>query len=208
MALLWDDIYLYAGYRVEDPDIRAVMTGLNEHVYLSDECVELFVDLGAGYFEVGVNALNNSYQVNWTWLEHVVESADWTRLDALLRCHDGLYFVPRPGDVFGRLGDLAYRCPGLLHATHVQGSLNAPGLRDDGWSVMLKIPWSSLRAIGVGSAFRPEVGAQIRLNGYRAHQAAVTGGTAEGWAWAPTGNANVHVPESWILATLVGARTP
>src|SRR3569833_1860589 len=33
VASLWDDQYLYTAYRVEDPDIRATMSGFNDHVY-------------------------------------------------------------------------------------------------------------------------------------------------------------------------------
>lgn len=203
-ALVWDDLFLYAGFRLEDPDVRAVMTGHNDQVYLVDEDIELFLDTGAGYYELGLNALNNTYEINWTWVEHVVERRDWNRLDELLRYHDGLYFPPRPGDLFGRVGDLAFRCSGLEHATHVEGAINAPSIRDVGWTAMVKLPWSSLATIGVGSDFGPAVGTTFGLNSYRAHHRRNDEGAPvqEGWSWTPTGNANVHVPESWVTATL------
>ena len=48
-AMLWDDRCLYVAYNVEDPDVRASMTGFNDHIYLKDEDVEFFF-AGDGYY--------------------------------------------------------------------------------------------------------------------------------------------------------------
>ena len=72
VALLWDDHALYAGFRLEDPDVRAVRTGFNDHVYVEDEDIELFIDLGPIYYELGLNAINQGYQIRWVWLDEIL----------------------------------------------------------------------------------------------------------------------------------------
>jgi len=71
VALLWNSEYLFVGYKVEDPDIRASMTGFNDHIYFNDEDVEFFFEGAGYYYGMGLNALNKGYQLRWTWVEQV-----------------------------------------------------------------------------------------------------------------------------------------
>ena len=83
VALLWDKDYLYAGYKVEDPDIRGTISNYNshEHVYQNDEDVEIFVEGDSSYYEMGINSINQTYQLNWDWIEPLIRKNDFNTLD-------------------------------------------------------------------------------------------------------------------------------
>lgn len=200
VALLWDDTYLYVGYRVEDPDIRGSMTGFNDHVYRHDEDVEFFFAGDGYYFEIGLNPLNTSYQIRWTWLEPLISEQRFAELDALFRLPDVLYYVPREGEPAGRWADLSYRMPGLRHAVHIDGSLNNPEVRDRAWSVEIAIPWSGLAKIAVGQTLPPRPGDSFRMTAYRCHHDREAR-RAKGWTWSIQGNDNIHIPERWPVVS-------
>lgn len=196
VAMLWDDDFLYVGYRVEDPDIRAVQSGFNAHVYRTDEDVEFFFAGPDHYFEIGLNPLNNSYQIRWTWVETLVREQRFDELEALFRTPDVLYYVAREGERMGRHADMSYRMPGLRHAVHVDGSLNAPWARDRGWTVEMAIPWSGLAEISTSRPLPPKPGDMFRMTAYRCHHDREAR-RAKGWTWSVQGNDNVHIPERW-----------
>jgi len=199
-ALLWDDAFLHVGYRVEDPDIRASMTGFNDHVYRHDEDVEFFFAGDGHYFEIGLNALNTSYQIRWTWIERLVREQRFAELEALFKLPDVLYYVAREGERLGRWADLSYRMPGLRHAVHIDGSLNCPEVRDRGWTVEMALPWAGLAGIAGGRPLPPAPGASFRMTAYRCHHDRVLR-RAKGWAWSIQGNDNIHIPERWTEVT-------
>lgn len=207
MALLWDDTHLYAAYRVEDHDIRGTVSRHHEHVYVYDDDVEIFVHGPDGYYELGVNPINTVYEIKWTWLEKVIAAGDHEHLDRLLRLQDALYYAPRGGERYGRIADLNWELPGLQHAVQVDGTINTPALRDEGWTVEFALPWSGLAHLGLGS---PAAGLEFRVQGYRAlHDREETvpwgeGATPfNGYTWSVMGNGNVHNPERWASVTLV-----
>jgi hypothetical protein len=129
VATLWNDEYLFVAFQVEDPDIRASMTGLNDHIYMNDEDVEVFFEGTPGkgyYFEMGLNALNKGYQIRWTWLERLVKEQRYEELEELFKTPDYLYYVAREGERIGRHADLSYQLPGLKHEVFIVGSINCP----------------------------------------------------------------------------------
>jgi len=215
MALLWDDDHLYAGFRVEDRDIRASAAVHHEQVYVKDDDVELFVDGQGGYYEIGVNPINTVYELRWTWLEPLLERQDHARLDELFRVPDFVYYAPRPGERLGRVGEMDWDLPGLRHAVRLQGPLNLPGDRDGGWSVTLALPWRGLAAVSRdGAGFPPRTGDVLRIQAYRAHHdrtvEAVTGADGStpitpfvGQTWSAMGNHNPHNPERWVPVRFV-----
>ena len=196
VALLWDDQYLYAAYKVEDPDIRASMTAFNDHVYLNDEDVELFFEGNGYYYEIGLNALNTSYQIRWTWIERLVREQRFAELEALFKTPDFLYYVARDGENIGRHADLNYRLPGCKHAVFIDGTINCPEVKDQGWTVEIALPWSGLKDIAGGRATPPRPGDTFRMTAYRCHHDRATR-TAKGWTWSVMGNNNIHIPERW-----------
>jgi hypothetical protein len=196
IALLWDSEYLYAGYKVEDPDIRASMSGFNDHIYFNDEDVELFFEGAGYYYEMGLNALNNGYQIRWTWVEQVAKRRDYAELEELFKAPDYLYYVARDGEKMGRHADLNYQLPGFKHAVHIDGSINCPEVKDKGWTVEVALPWASLKHIAMSKPVPPKNGDVFRMTAYRCHHDRATR-SVKGWTWSVMGNDNIHIPERW-----------
>jgi hypothetical protein len=196
VAMVWDDECLYVAYRVEDPDIRASMTGFNDHIYLKDDDVEFFFEGAGYYYEMGLNALNKGYQIRWTWIEPLVREQRFGELEELFKQPDYLYYVAREGEPIGRHADLNYQLPGLRHAVVVDGCINCPEIEDRGWTVEVALPWSGLREISGGRALPPKPGDMFRMTAYRCHHDRVNR-KAKGWTWSIMGNDNIHIPERW-----------
>jgi hypothetical protein len=206
VALLWDERCLYAGFKVEDHDVRASMTGFHDHVYIEDEDVELFIEGEGAYFEMGANPINTIYEIRWTWIQALVERRDWQELDRLFRTPNFLYFLAREGEEIGRHGDLDWELPGLEHAVQVDGTLNRPALEDRGWTAEFALPWEGLGPIlGQGRRLPPRAGDGFRMTAYRAHhgEGAARRHSSVGWSWSVMGNDNIHVPERWNRILLV-----
>ncbi len=196
VALLWNDDYLFVGYKVEDPDIRASMTGFNDHVYMNDEDVEFFFSGDGYYYECGINPLNNTYQIRWTWIERLVREQRFAELEELFKTADVLYYVARDGEQLGRHADLSYELPGLQHAVFIDGSINRPEVKDKGWTVEMAIPWAGLKEIAGGKSLPPKANDVFRMTAYRAHHNRENN-TVKGWTWSIMGNDNIHIPERW-----------
>ncbi|MFL7809756.1 MAG: carbohydrate-binding family 9-like protein [Anaerolineae bacterium] len=205
VALLWDDDYLYAGFRFEDHEIWGTMTAHHAHVYRHDSDAEIFV-LGDGvYYELGVNAINTIYEVFWTWVEPVVERQDFDTLNRLFSTEHFLYFLPRAGERLGRFGELAWELPGLKHAVQVDGTLNCPEIQDRGWSVEFALPWKGLHALGLSAP--PKDGDIWRIGASRCqHFHDPQSGDADravDWSWNQHGAINMHIPERWSRVRFV-----
>jgi hypothetical protein len=200
IALLWDERCLYAAYRVEDPEIRGTMTGFHDHVYINDEDVEIFVQGDGYYYELGVNPINNVYEIKWSWVQPLVERRAYGELDRLLATPNFLYFLARDGEPIGRHGDLDWQLPGLEHAVHIDGTLNRPEVRDKGWTVEFALPWEGLAPLMGGRPMPPRPGDELRITAYRAHHTRKElnrQNTSTGWTWSVMGNDNIHIPERW-----------
>ncbi|MBN9308553.1 carbohydrate-binding family 9-like protein [Devosia sp.] len=213
VALLWDNTYLYVGFRIADPDVRGTAVRHHEQLYMLDDDAEVFVNGVGRYYEVGVNPINTIYEFRWTWLEPLIARQDYAAIEALFKTRDFVYYTARAGELAGRIGDMNWELPGLRHAVAIEGTLNAPHDRDTGWTVEYALPWSGLAQIGVPS---PQAGQQLRIQAYRAFHnrdeksaraeemaRAWPGATPyEGYTWSTMGNGNVHNPERWPVITL------
>jgi hypothetical protein len=199
VALLWDDDYLYAGFRYQDHEIWGTHTEHHDHVYHNDSDAQIFVQGDGVYYELGVNAINTIYEVFWTWLEPVVERRDYPLLDTLLRTERFLYFVPRPGHRLGRFGEMDWELPGLKHAVQVDGALNCPAIRDNGWTVEFALPWAGLRALSQDRSIPPRDGDVWRIGASRCQHFHDQRGnnTSVDWSWNAHGAINMHIPERW-----------
>jgi hypothetical protein len=215
VAFLWDDEALYAGYRVEDHDIRATTTRHHEHVYLKDDDVELFVAGTSTYFELGINPINTIYEIGWTWLEPLVRRGDLDAIERLMRVNDQFYYARRDGEGLGRIADLGWELPGLRRAVRVDGVINVPEVRDEGWTVELALPWAGLATLIQELAGPRRIGDRVVVQAYRAHHprtdpeadARMAAGFPGASQWvgatlSPMGNGNVHNPERWVRLEL------
>lgn len=219
IALLWDDKHLYVAYRVADLDVRASSTTHHDQIYMKDDDVEVFVEGAGAYYELGVNAINTVYEYRWTWVQPLVERADWAGLEELFKLPDFLYYTKRAGDTLGRVGDMGFDLPGLEHAVQVSGTLNWSDDVDEGWTAEFAIPWAGLALLGrTPQPFPPHPGDTLRIQAYRAqHDVTDLEGTARlaqrwpgasafrGYTWSAMGNGNVHNPERWVPVRFLDA---
>lgn len=184
VKLLWDAQALYIAAQLDEPDLWATITQ-RDAVIFQDHDFEVFLDPGGdthGYYELEVNALGTAWD---------------------------LFLVQpyRDGGPALHAWDIA----GLRVGVDVRGTLNRPGDRDEGWTVELALPWSTLREAAPGGRV-PRSGDQWRLNlsrvewtmdvvdgTYRKRTDSATGKPLpeDNWVWSPQGAIDMHMPERW-----------
>ena len=108
---------------------------------------ELFVAGERTYYELGINPINTIYEIGWTWLEPLVREQDFDAIERLMRVNDQFYYARRDGERLGRIADLGWELPGLRRAVRVDGAINAPEVRDAGWTVEFALPWAGLATL-------------------------------------------------------------
>jgi hypothetical protein len=201
IALLWDDDCLYAAFKYEDHEIWGTHVEHHDHVYHNDSDAQIFVGGDGCYYELGVNAINTIYEVFWTWLEPVVARCDCQKLDRLLRTENFLYFVPRLNEPMGRFGEMDWELPGLRHAVQVDGSLNCPAIRDNGWTVEFALPWAGLSALSRTRNIPPRDGDVWRIGASRCQHFHDEQGNNVyvDWSWNRHGYINMHISERWSV---------
>ena len=177
--------------------------------------MELFVAGERTYYELGINPINTIYEIGWTWLEPLVREGDFDALERLMLVNDQFYYARRDGERLGRLADLGWELPGLRKAVRVDGAINAPDVRDEGWTVEFALPWAGLATLIPELAGPRAVGDRVTVQAYRAHHprtdpaadarmAAQFAGSSEwfGTTLSAMGNGNVHNPERWVRLEL------
>ncbi len=155
--LAWDDANLYAAYECRDTDITATYTERDDPVY-QDDCVELFIAPAPGK-----SAFYYGFEMN---------------------CRGVLYdyFYAFPTVLIA-----PYDTGGVWLKTAIDGTLNASGDRDRGWTLEVRIPFANLSDL-MGKS-RPEPGDVWRINMNR------WDGTGEARAlsqWSPSGLGAPH----------------
>ncbi|HEY89036.1 MAG TPA: polyhydroxyalkanoate depolymerase [Thermoflexia bacterium] len=203
LALLWDDEYLYAAYQYADHEIWGTHVEHHDHVYHRDSDAELFIAGDGVYYELGVNPLNTIYEVFWTWLAPVAAQRDYAQLNRLFSIENFLYFLPRLDERLGRLGELDWELPGLQSAVQIDGALNCPRIRDNGWTVEFALPWQGLSALGL--ELPPTAGDVLRIGASRCQHFHDEQGRDShvDWSWNQHGYINMHIPERWSRVRFV-----
>ena len=182
--MLWDDNWFYIAAEMEEPDVWATLTE-RDSVIFRDNDFELFIDPDGdthAYYELEVNALGTPWD-----------------LMLIKPYRDG-------GPAIN-----SWNIDGLQVGVHVNGTLNRPGDRDEGWTVELALPWKILKEAATGHQ-APKAGDQWRVNFSRVEwQTEVRegkyvkrtrpGGTdllpEDNWVWSPQGAVDMHMPERW-----------
>lgn len=183
VKMTWDNDYFYVAAQLEEPNIWAKLTDRDAIIYYDND-FEVFIDPNGDtheYYELEINAFGTEWDL----------------------------FLGKPyrdGGPALHEWDIA----GLKSAVKIQGTLNDPSDKDEGWTVEIAFPWSVL-----GSAARrdcpPKPGDTWRINFSRVHwDTEVVGGeivkqTGEdgkslpehNWVWSPQGLINMHYPEMW-----------
>lgn len=178
MKMLWDDRYLYIAAELEEPHIWANLTE-HDAVIFQDNDFEVFLDPDGdnhNYGELELNARNT------TW-------------DLLLT---------KPYRASGRALN-AWEIVGLKTAVHLDGTLNDPRDKDNGWTVEIAWPWTGLKELTAVNV-PPRDGDHWRINFSRVewdvdivdgkyHK--VKGKPEHNWVWSPQGVIDMHRPERW-----------
>jgi hypothetical protein len=185
VQMLWDDVYLYIGAYLEEPNVWAMLTERDSVIFMDND-FEVFIDPDGdthAYYELEMNALNT------VW--------------------DLLLIKPyRDGGPAVHAWDIK----GLKTAVHVNGTLNDSSDKDKAWTVEMAIPFSVLKECIPGKPERPAPGDQWRMNFSRVeyyldvvdgkYVKAKAKGTdqplpEDNWTWVPQGVINIHYPEMW-----------
>lgn len=203
-AILWDDEFLYVGYRVEEPVVHAKFTHHNDFIY-QDNDVECFIAGPDAYYEFEINAFNTCYEVFFVW-EDTFEKSGLARLPEFERAKlvpfNGVGFTNHPRG--RRLGNFIHALPGLRTAVHVDGTINDDTDRDRGWTVELAFPWKSLGWLATdGRALPPKNGDVWRMDcsRFNTYKEAAPAKDSGGWFWTPHGVWDSHVPECFAYIT-------
>lgn len=215
-AVLWDDEYLYVGYWVEEPDVKATLTERDAPIY-KDNDVELFIAGSDGYYEFEINAYGTIYEVLFFWEEDFERKGyaalpEFDRTDPKARPFNGVGYKVHPRGK--RIGFWNWDYPGLRKAVYVDGTLNDDRDRDKGWTVELALPWSGLEILakGDGRALPPEDGDVWRMDfsRFNTYKDAPPAKDSGGWAWSTHGIWDSHVPEcfTYVEFSKKAVRTP
>jgi hypothetical protein len=182
--MLWDEECFYVAAELEEPDVWGTLTERDAVIY-HDNDFEVFIDPdgdGELYAELELNALG-------------------TEWDLLL---------VRPYKDGGPALD-GWDMRGLRTAVFVDGTLNAPGDRDRGWTVEIAIPWRALDEL-TRAALPPAPGDVWRVNFSRVQwrhdvqggryvkrtdPQPRTGRPEDNWVWSPQWMIDMHAPERW-----------
>ena len=202
--IVWDDRYLYIGFDIKDPDVWA-RVGFRDSewskefaekvihpdimysripewrrlecaIMMIDKFVKVFLDPdadGLNYVEFHINPLNNIFDA-------------WYKQG----------FKKKWGDQ-NRYPKVSWTCPGLITATNVDGTLNAPHDIDTGWGVEMAIPWRALAPFTKG-ACPPKPGDIWFAHLGRTHKdrCKVREKNID-WAWTGIGQVNCHIPSTY-----------
>lgn len=183
MKMLWDDRYLYVAAELQEPDVWGTLTE-HDSVIFRDNDFEVFLDPGGKaieYFEFEINALNTSWDL----------------------------YLAKPYRKGGK-ADNSWKIPGLRTGVKLNGTLNRPEDRDNGWTVELAFPWDAFR--GRASAnFPPRSGDVWRVNFSRVEwrsrpNVRARGEKEDNWVWSPQGVVDMHRPEQWGFVRFGGSK--
>jgi hypothetical protein len=183
-SMLWNDVHFYTAAELEEPHVWGSLRERDSVIY-QDNDFEVFIDPDGDtheYFELEINALG-------------------TEWDLLLT---------KPYRDQG-VAETAWDIDGLRSAVGVDGTLNAPGDEDRGWTVEIAVPWAALGQYA-HRATPPGPGDQWRVNFSRVEWLADIRGDEyvkrrddtsgrplpeSNWVWSPQGLINMHYPEMW-----------
>ena len=209
VKLLWDETFLYVGYEIEEPNVKAKFLERDAPIW-QDNDVELFIAFDHTYYEFEINAHGTIYEGLFVW------ESEYKRLgfekfkeiniqdpNVKRQPFNGVGYTKHPRGK--RLAFLRWDYPGLRSGVHVNGTLNNENDEDSGWTVELAIPWRGMKTLAHGDdrSIPPKSGDLWRMdfsrfNQYRAPSPARDSG---GWALNHHGIWDSHIPEVFAKVT-------
>jgi len=213
VSILWDDQYLYFGFRAEEPDVRATLTEHDSQIW-NDNDLEIFIGARDAYYEFEINALNTVYDVLWIWQDMYHPGSpynipEWDPKGRNVMVLDGVGGHVHPRGK--RNGFIDWDYPGLLHAVHVNGTLNKHDRKDVGWTAEIAFPWEGLKWLADGRSLPPKDGDVWRIDASRFQHFDAAGkevDPAAGWTWNRHGFYDSHIPETFTYVTFSRESVP
>ena len=205
-ALLWDDDYLYVGFWLEEPYVRAALSNRDDIIFMEND-VEVFIDGGDTYYEFELNALNTIYEVFFIWQDACKRDGRFDVPEFDLFSGEAVSFGgnhDRRGADFwrgthprgNRWAYPRWDFPGLKTAVHINGKINDDSVPDKGWTVEIAFPWQGMKWLADGRALPPKDGDMWRIFLARYEKMMMSGqDTHVGWAWNRIGDPDNHIPE-------------
>ncbi len=197
-TIVWDEVSLYFGIRVEEPFVRAKFTEVNSPIY-EDNDIEIFIAGPDAYYEFELNAFNTPYEVFFIW-EHAWEQTGFAKAPEFarknLRPFNGVGFTTHPRGP--RLGHFNWHFPDKRTAVFIDGTINDDTDRDRGWTVELAFPWAGMKWFATdGRALPPKDGDvwRIDLSRFNTYKEAAPAEDSGGWALSPHRIWDSHIPE-------------
>lgn len=217
-SILWDEQNLYIGFWVEEPHPCALQTARDSLVF-RDNDVEVFIDGGDCYYEFEINALNTVYEVFFVWRDAYSRGSrfDVPEFDPLDR--DAATFggnFDRTEEHFWkgshprglRWAFLDWDLPGMESAVHLDGVLNDPSVRSNGWTAMIVFPWKGMGHLAGGRNLPPQPGDVWKLFLGRFQKIAIGTGEAQAaWCLSPHGVYDTHMPEKFSEVRFMNSAT-
>lgn len=184
VKMLWDDNYFYFYAEMEEPHVWAKLTE-RDAVIFNDNDFEIFIDPDGdthNYTEFEVNAFNTVWDL----------------------------LLTKPYRDNGHAIN-AFDIQGLRSAVKINGSLNDPSDKDQGWSVEVAIPWKVLKET-TKTSVPPKHNDTWRVNFSRVQwetevlnseyvkkkdQQTSKNLPEHNWVWSPQRAIAMHEPEFW-----------
>ena len=210
VKVLWDPEYLYLGYEIQEPNVQAMFIERDSPIWQEND-VEFFIAGKDAYYELEINARGTLYEGLFVW-QDVYETAGFSKIPELnvgregvrRQKFNGVGLKDHPRGL--RWAFLAWDLPNLKSAVSVQGTLNDPSDKDQGWSVELAIPWSALKILDRSKPRKwpPKGGDVWRVDVSRFNQQKAEGEPVDsgGWAWTHHGIWDSHIPECFTYLIL------
>ena len=200
-ALMWDDNFIYVGFWLQEPDVRATLTERDSNIWENND-VEVFIAGEDAYYEFEMNAFGTVMERFYIWQDRYVE-AGYSEIPEFDLLATGLvdtlggdwnwHAHPRGRRWSFREWDL----PGLRSAVHVNGTINKHDDVDVGWTAEIAIPWQGLVHLADGRSLPARDGDTWRMDVSRFQwmDNGNGGQTCPGWAWNSHGVYDSHIPD-------------
>jgi hypothetical protein len=204
MAALWDDVNLYVGFWMEEPNVRARLTERDSLVWTEND-VEIFIGGEDCYYEFQMNALGTIYEVFYIWQDAYKKGSRFDtpefdllgrRVDVLGGFQDASRWGKHPRGP--RWAFMDWDFPGLKAAVNVQGTINDVKNVDKGWTAEIAFPWEGMRVLAGERPLPPRDGDVWRMDFSRFELLEFCGTKADphpGWALNRHGVYDSHIPE-------------
>ena len=206
-AILWDDKYLYVGFWVEEPFLRAKYKRRDAPIYYDND-IEVFIGGKDAYYEFEMNCFGTIYEGFFIWEEAYKRDGyskvpGFRRSDKGVQVFDGVGFRNHPRGK--RIAAIGWDFPGLKAAVHMDGTLNNHKDRDRGWTAELAFPWKEMKWLAKGDnrSLPPKDGDVWRIDLFRfnTYKEAKPARDSGGWALGKHTVWDSHIPEIFPYVT-------